>query len=119
MASRDQNPSGCVPAASLLLQGLYQESSQFKYFLLAFLSQSSRVKECSDEFDTTRGILKSLMKSRTFQWHWESEEFELVHATDLESHSNSTGTNSFAEPSTGQVLVQALSKVHVGGACHW
>lgn len=50
-ASKDQNPS------SPLLRGLCKESSWFKYFLLAFLSHSSRVKECSDEFDTRRGLL--------------------------------------------------------------
>lgn len=57
MARKDHNPSGCVPAASPLLRGLCKERSWFKYFLLAFLSHSSRVKECSKEFDTRRGIL--------------------------------------------------------------
>lgn len=85
------NPSRCVPAASLLLRGLCKESSWFQYFLLAFLSHSSRVKECSEEFDTRRGILQTLMKSRIFQWKWELEEFELVRVADLESHDNSTG----------------------------
>lgn len=92
MASKGQNPSRCVPAASPLLRGLCKESSWFKCFLLAFLSHSSGVKECSDEFDTRRGILWILLKFRIFQWKWELEEFELVLVVDLESHSNSTGS---------------------------